>query len=375
MARRILFWSPLYWPVIGGIEIFSRRLISGLRARGYDFAVLTSCGPQSQSDYSRIDGVPVHRFPFLTALAENDSRTLFAVLRGVAALKKEWRPDLVHLIFGNPAICFYHLKSSGAQPPPTLVTLVMNLAGVDPAPGSALRETLGKADWLASDSRATREEALRICPEIAGRSSLIHNGVHVPSGEPSPPDPNRPHLVCLGRLSKEKGFDLALAAFAQALKDFPSARLTIAGDGPAREQLEAQARELGVGEAVRFTGWLDPDRVPSLIYSAWAVVVPSRCADSLPAVVLEAARQARPVVGTRAGGLSEMVVHGETGWLFEIEDMSGLLAGMKRLLADPGFVRSLGLAARERILRLFSWDDCLNAYDRLYGRLLATRTK
>ena len=85
--------------------------------------------------------------------------------------------------------------------------------------------------------------------------------------------------------------------------------------------MEQQAAKQGIGHAVEFTGWIDPEQVPALINHATLIVMPSR-EDSLPLVALEAARMARPVVATRVGGLPEIVVHQETGLLVEPELLS-----------------------------------------------------
>jgi glycogen(starch) synthase len=235
-------------------------------------------------------------------------------------------------------------------------------------PSSLLEQTLGRADWVVGCSAAVLEQGRRLVPTIAARSSIIHNAVEPPALSPSPLPFAPPRLVCLGRLVTDKGFDLALAAFPAILTRRPDARLTIAGDGPARAELVRQAARLRLGPAVHLPGWVSPADVPALLNTATVVLLPSR-QDSLPLVALEAALMARPVVATDVGGLPEVVVHRRTGLLVPPEDPAALAAALMRLLDRPALATRLGAAARTRAHQHFSWPRYLDAYDELYERL------
>ncbi|WP_455169146.1 glycosyltransferase, partial [Aegicerativicinus sediminis] len=73
-----------------------------------------------------------------------------------------------------------------------------------------------------------------------------------------------PRILCMGRLVEDKGFDVAIMAFASLIERFPQARLIITGDGPERANLEQQANRLGLKDIVEFTGFIDPKEVPSM---------------------------------------------------------------------------------------------------------------
>jgi glycogen(starch) synthase len=177
-----------------------------------------------------------------------------------------------------------------------------------------------------------------------------------------------PKLLCLGRLCNEKGFDLALNAFASVIDRFPHARLIIAGDGPERALLEQQATRLGLNKAVDFSGWVSPEQIPALLNSVSAVLMPSRW-EALPLVAIEAAFMARPVVATRVGGLPELVVHERTGLIIDKEDSGTLAEAMVFLLIHPNRATELGQAARTRAQDIFSLRRCIDAYDALYHKL------
>jgi glycogen(starch) synthase len=206
-------------------------------------------------------------------------------------------------------------------------------------------------------------------PEIINRSSVIYNGREVPACNAKPLSFEAPRLLCLGRLDRIKGFDIALSAFVSVVRCFPKARLVIAGDGPERAQLEGQAARLGIEAGVEFVGWVRPDDVPALMNSATIVVIPSRN-EGLPNVAKEAALLARPIVATNVGGIPEAVVHGESGLLVGKEDSRALATMINLLLDHPEVATAMGQAGRLRAQQLFSLERYIDAYDALYGRLI-----
>jgi glycogen(starch) synthase len=197
---------------------------------------------------------------------------------------------------------------------------------------------------------------------------VIHNGVKEPSVAPTvlPFAPAR--LLCLGRLTYQKGFDIALAALSLLKSHFANVRLMIAGDGVARRQLEQQIDELELSGQVEFLGWVTPDKIPALINSSTVVLMPSRF-EGLPLVALQAALAARPIVATRVGGIPEVVVHQETGLLVESENASALAAAAAFLLANPEIAVRMGYAGRRRAQEVFSWEKCVGSYEDLYRQL------
>jgi glycogen(starch) synthase len=185
---------------------------------------------------------------------------------------------------------------------------------------------------------------------------------------PLPQDPVR--LLCLGRVVADKGFDLALSALSLLAERYPQIRLTIAGDGPARSDLEHQAAKLGLAHAVEFPGWVDPSRVPELINESTVVVIPSRWfQEGLPVVSMEAAQMARPIVATRVGGLPEAVVDQVTGLLVEREDHETLAEAIAYLVEHPEVSERMGQAGRQRARDLFSLERYVDEFEALYQRL------
>lgn len=364
---RLLVWSGFYWPYVGGAEVNGVKLFSALRHRGYEVAVVTSHSELDLPDYDTFEGVPIHRIPFLSSIQNRDPAAFLAAQQRAAKLKSSFAPDVIHVNLTDPSGLF-HLLTTAAYPAPfvTVAHSPFKPAGVD----DTLRvRMLKEANWVVAVSKAVLEDVAALAPEISDRSSVIYNGMEAPALAPTPRPLDPPRLLCLGRVIGAKGFDVALAALAGLSPRFPEARLTIAGDGPALPDLEAQARDLGVADAVDFLGSVSPNRVPELMNSATLVVVPSR-REGFGLVAVEAAMMARPVVASRVGGLAEIVADGETGLLVSKDDPAALGDAIASLLENTEMADGMGEAARRRVQERFSFVQQIDAYDALYRKLL-----
>lgn len=364
---RVLFWSELFWPYGGGAQFVGLNLMHGLRDRGHEFIVVTRQDDPELPDEDNYQGFPIYRFPFFSALAERDLTQLISIRKGIAKLKRQFAPDLVHINCFGLSILF-HLDTVKAHSAPLLLTLQSEKY---PPPGehdTVLERALRSAAWITAPSAKTVEYARQLLPGVELPASHIHNGLAAPSIEPAKLPVDMPLLLCLGRLVPNKGFDLALQALAKVIQQFPQARMVIAGDGPARAELEQMAADLDLRDAVDFVGWVDAEQVPDLINTATVVVVPSREWESFPLVALESAFMARPVVAARDAGLPEAVLHEETGLLVDKDDIAGLAEALASLIGNPTKAIDYGQAARERALDLFSLKRFIDSYEALYRK-------
>jgi glycogen(starch) synthase len=359
-----LFWTLNFWPNIGGLEVLAAKLIPALRDRGHEFLVVAPKSPSDLPDEAQYRGIPIRRLSFQNTTSPGGIDHLVELRKKIAGLKRAFEPDLIHINGVGPTDFFHHTTENVCKAP-----LLVTLHGEWHSQADAIvAHTLRKADWVAGCSAAVLECGRRLAPEIGDRSSVIYNGLEIPALAPEPLPFDPPRILCLGRLSPEKGMDVALAAFAPVVSRFPCARLIIAGDGPARSQLREQAVAHGIDHAVDLIGWVAPDKVPSLINSTTLVLMPSR-KDSLPLVALEAALMARPIVATRVGGLPEVVAHEETGLLVESENSHALGGAVISLLSHADIAERMGSSARVRAQRLFGWERHVEAYDSLYRKL------
>ena len=362
---RVMFWCTVYWPHIGGIQTMANALLPALRERGHEILVIADQDPPDLPTEDEHQGIPIYRFPFAAGLRDIDRLT---EIRGqLIRLKRAFAPHLCHTATLGTTD-FYHHISAGACRTPVLVSLY----GVWPRRYEQLLvRTFGSADWLTCDSASTLEYARRLMPAISPRSSVIRSALPPSSVAPEPlPDP--PRLLYLGRLAPEKGVDLALLAFASIVKRNPGAHLVIAGDGPERDALEQQTIRCGLAEVVHFLGWVATEKVPALLNTASMLILPSR-ADSFPLAGLQASLMERPIVAARVGGIPERVVDRKTGLLVEKENTGALAEAISHLLDHPKDAARMGKAARKQILNNFRHDQYIDAYDRLYRRIVVNQ--
>ncbi len=273
---KILYWADFFLPHIGGIETFSMDLIPALQARGHRVTVLTSRHAANLPAMEQMRSIPVHRFDIWEALETKNLRKLMSIRRAVTDLKRELNPDVTHLHFG--ATSYMHMQTESAACAPTLTT-------VHALPESSLTES-SLFKKVVEASKAVNAVSAKACqllsrafPEAADRFSFVYYGLG-PSAhstiEVSPPSFEEPLFLCLGRLAPQKGFDLALKAFALVDKVIPKARLAIVGEGVEESALKQLAVTLGIAEKVDFTGSVPPQDVYGVINKATIVLLPSR---------------------------------------------------------------------------------------------------
>ncbi len=344
----------------------SAKLLLALRDRGWELAVVTRLDDVGLPRESAFAGVPVYRLPFYQALKERDFEAIRRLTREVRHLKRVFGPSLVHISSLGPSILF-HVETDDAHPPPLIVTVHELKYSQAVRADTVLGRILRTARWISCVSEALLSELLHGLPELGNRSSVIHNGIEEPVLPPRPLPFDPACVLCIGRIANSKGFDLALAAFASVVRSHPDARLIIAGDGPARMELARSVAALGLAGRVTFVGWVPPECVNSALNEATVVVIPSR-RENCSMVALEAGMMARPVVATRVGGLPEIIVDQVTGLLVPPESPDAIAKSISSLLDDPEWAGEMGRAARTRSLEAFSWQSCLDAYDRLLSQ-------
>jgi glycosyltransferase involved in cell wall biosynthesis len=255
---RVVFWSELFWPHIGGAEIFATHLLRTLQNRGYQCIVITRQDSADLPAKGEYGGVSIHRFPFWQALTERVPDRLLLLHRQVTERMRSLQPDLLH-VHGVSPILFFTLETAKRLHLPLVLTLINEEPRDQTVGRQLLVHGLHAATWVTSKATSALTHAQSLAPEIIPRSSVIHNGATLPADVPTPLPLESPRLLCLGRLVPQKGFDVAIGAFASLRSRFPQLRLTIAGDGPERDALIQQAVALGLDQVIEFTGWIAPE--------------------------------------------------------------------------------------------------------------------
>lgn len=161
----------------------------------------------------------------------------------------------------------------------------------------------------------------------------------------------------------------AIRAFAIVRKALPSARLIVAGSGPELQNLVNTVAELGVSDAVTFTGRVNNEDMPDLYRQAKVMVNPS-LVDNMPNSVLEALASGVPVVSTNVGGVPYVVEHDKTALLVAPQDPQGMADAILVLLKDPAKARKMSQAGIQSVQQ-YTWSKVQSRLLGVYGRVLA----
>ena len=194
-------------------------------------------------------------------------------------------------------------------------------------------------------------------PGDVSKVQLCHHGLDFDAYRPG--TARTPGLIVGGAaLVEKKGLDTLVAACALLRDRGVDFRCVLIGEGPERPRLEAEIRDLGLGERVQLTGRLPHPELVRYLQEAAVVAHPSvvdrlGSMDGIPNTVIEALAVEAPVVATRLSGIPEVVLPGETGLLVEPGDTAGLADALARLLADPALGARLGAAGRRLVLERF----------------------
>ncbi len=236
--------------------------------------------------------------------------------------------------------------------------------------GARYRPMFAQAAAVVAVSRAMRRQLVSLgCPEE--KLFLNYYGVDGDRFGGADPAAAGPTLLAVGRFVEKKAPHLTIAAFAEAFKDRPDARLRMIGDGPLLGVCRDLATGLGVGGAVTFLGAQPHEAVAREMRSARAFVQHSvEAADGdcegTPVAVLEAGATGLPVVATRHAGIPDVVLDGETGLLCDERDVPGMAAAMRDVLDDPAAAGAMGETAGRRVRGRFS---TAHSIDRLWAIL------
>jgi colanic acid/amylovoran biosynthesis glycosyltransferase len=231
--------------------------------------------------------------------------------------------------------------------------------------GLLLTEKLAQARFAACVSSFGMAQAMRtITPRDWSKLLISRCGIDL-DALPAPPPraPSPPRLVCVGRLSAEKGHLGLIEAFASLLAQGQIAQLRLVGDGPDRPAIEAAIARHGIGQHCVLLGQLPEDE--TLLEVAQAdLVVSASFMEGLPVVLMEALAYGVAVVAPRVAGVPELVEDGVTGLLFTPADWSGLATTISRALSDAPLRARLGLAGQQRVRAEFDANRASEAIAR-----------
>jgi len=396
----VLLVNNLYPPIAaGGAELVVAYLAEGLVARGHRATVVSTCGPEMEPYPREIrNGVEVVRFfprnMYWSFARQGHGRVSHALwhlrdswnrdaARRFRAILADARPDIVHthVIDGFSASIWRRARRHGVPvihtahdyhllcPRAFLLTRDWKLCHRPALPCRAYRSwhlrTALDVDMFVSPSQFLLDRHCDAGLAVA-RTAVVRNGI------PQPP-PRLPraeqghagaHFLLLCRLTEEKGVRVVLDALRRLPSELPL-QLTIAGRGPlehvARAAAEADPR-------INFAGFVQGDQKHALLSQADHLLIPSLWYENAPVAVVEAAAYGIGLIGSRIGGIPELVSEGATGVLFEPGDAAALADIMRGLASGELALQGLRNAAAD-LATHHSIDAMVGAYLRLYGSL------
>jgi glycosyltransferase involved in cell wall biosynthesis len=169
------------------------------------------------------------------------------------------------------------------------------------------------------------------------------------------------------RLVPLKGLVDLIRAVALLSSEFPTLRLEIAGTGPQQENLERERNRLSLAGQVRFLGWQGDIRST---LRTWDIFAMPSLDEGLPIAILEAMAEGLPVVATSVGGVPELVVDGQTGYLVPPSDVAALTQRLRVLILDPKRRQAMGVAGWQRVREHFSIDRMVAEIAAVYDSLV-----
>lgn len=357
---RILSLTYEYPPIGGGGSVVAAAVNEELVRLGHEVTVLTSRMkglPASET----VEGVAVVRTACMrqhrhyTTAAELFT-TLLPTYRRGAQLIRSLQPEVIHTHFIVPSGVLAWALSRRFDVPYVLTAHGSDVPGYNPDRFEWLHALLGPAWRGILDGAAFVTSPSRFLADLirshgyADPIDIVPNGHHP---QPHGGGPRRKQVLVVARMFPRKGVQHFIEAITGLDDDW---EFIIAGDGPHREQLEAQARS--AASRVRFTGFLDRATLRSLYESSQILVFPS-IQENFPMVLLEAMDAGCAIVTTNAEGCAEVV--GDAGLVVPKGESQGIRAALERLMHDPGLVERLSARGKRRAA-ILAWPNIVARY-------------
>jgi colanic acid/amylovoran biosynthesis glycosyltransferase len=299
-----------------------------------------------------------------------------AEVRAVERVLNETKAQLLHVYFGHIAVLLRPLIRQWQKP--SLVSFHGADVLVDmqkPAYRRAAEEMLSLVRRVLVRSDSLRQAVIDLgcAPE---KIEIQRAGIPLadfPFRECNIPGDGQWRLLQAGRLIEKKGLKTTLRAFARFRKEFPAARLTIAGEGPQFEELQSLARELQIDDAVDFAGFVSQEKLRELFYSSHIFLHPSETGhdgnqEGVPNSMLEAMASGLPVFATRHGGIPEAIENNVSGILVNERDHCALADGLIETAKSPDRLLAMGQVASGSVAKNFAQTEQARLLEEIYLR-------
>ncbi len=349
-----------------GIERMLLNLLPALSRQGCSTALLCLDGPQTEV------GIEAEALGIPTIFVNSGGRVTPGAWADLFRALGAMRPRLVH-VHGYKASILAGAAGLARQLP--VVATYHSVAAHAGEHSRALSRYLAIETQFLRRMRAVVAVSEQIAEELVQRRvpreriRVIANGIASPALreatglEPGMFEGFRPAVLSLSRLAPEKNLHLVIAAIAELRAEFPDIGLVVAGEGPLLGALKQLASDLGIGDAVRFVGFVRD--VQTLLRKADVFVLASQT-EGMPISVLEAMALGTPIVASNVGGIPLMAAAQHEALLVEPNDQRTLTEGIRRMMVDAELRTHLAQRALQRFKRDYSAERMASSYRQLY---------
>ena len=364
------------YPTYGGSGVVASELGKELARRGHLVHFIAYASPQRFGRFE--EGIFFHEVEVMSYPLFRYPPYSLALAAKMAEVTQLSDLDLLHVHYAIPhAACAYlarkMIEPRGIKVVTTLHGTDITLVGNDPSFHEITRFSIEKSDGVTAVSDYLRRETItqfhierdiEVIPNFVDTVQFSRQARRCEREMFASPDERV--VMHISNFRPVKRILDVVGMFARVVERLP-ARLVMVGDGPERVPAERKARELGIGDRVRFLGM--QDSIEDLLCFADVYVLPSD-QESFGLSALEAMSCEVPVIGTDKGGLVEVVTHGETGYLAPVgavEEMAGYAIS---ILEDTGKRDEMGKKARQRAKEVFETKLVVPRYETYYERVL-----
>lgn len=352
----------------GASSIHTIRWANGLCTAGHEVHVITqhpAAGPFSE-------GVVVHQFPFRGVSG------YFIIVPAVRKLLAALKPDIVNAHYASGYATTARLVGFH----PWLLSVwgsdVYDFPYKSPLHKWLVRKNLTAADQVASTSHCMAKQSRTLVPKLSD-IAITPFGVDLSSYEDINPEPiqTKSKLV-IGTVKTMKpkyGIDTLIESFALLLnhlnandfQDIPELELRLVGGGDQTPDLKVLSHRLGVEDKVHFVGHVPHIQVPQELAKLDIYVALSRLdSESFGVAIIEASAAGRPVIVSDAGGLPEVTLDGETGFVVPRESPEAASSALEQLVMDAELRHRMGSAGQRHVAQQYSWSACVNTMCSVY---------
>lgn len=378
----VVFVTPYFSPKVGGLENYSLQIARGLVNKyGWKVSIITSNHLSNEQRVDEIYGMAVHRLK--TGFKISNTPVGMSWPKDIEAILRELKPDLVNAHTPVPYISDIAVQVANKLGIPSILTYQNDIFKENiflKLIGMIYYQTLGKNTFqsvqkiiVSSVHYAAISPYLKpylnkievIPPGILTTKLIVH--------KPTTTLNTVLFIAQLDKTHRHKGLNYLIEALSLVTQNHPEITLSVIGKGDDEKSYAQLAKTLGIESQVSFKGYVPDSEMPKLLSNALCLCLPSVSqAEGFGMVILEAATQKTPAVGSNIGGIPAVIEDGETGVLVPAANSRALAEAICRLYENPNLRTNLGESAYTRVYKEFTWDIQIKKTRELFEKIAFT---